>query len=136
MDESIRDLVAAVEREQAALVALIEANLKSEVVEEAAAMAERQRQMEPIMRRLGEATQHLVKAIAQRGMPADLSTRVEAWLQELSHLLGALQDAAKDFADRRALIISTLQRLNRTTKAVAGYRQPRAKGAKFIQKKA
>jgi hypothetical protein len=131
-EETLHDLVTAIEREQSALTELIEANLEAEAQEEAVAMIARQNEMGPIMARLGEATQRLTEVARAETLPRSLLPKVEAWARELATLLAAIEDQRRDIAARRALIIETLQRLSRTTLGLTGYRQPRASGARFV----
>ena len=136
MAEPFADLIADIETEQRTLIEKVLANLEAEVEEGIDPIIESQRAMEPVMRRMGEATQRLVAACAEGPAPAGLAERVEQWRAELSKLLAAVQDRTTDLADRRALISQTLQRLNRATVGLDGYRKPRPGGARFIQREA
>jgi hypothetical protein len=136
MSDSPADIVAEIETEQRALVEMIQADIDAEVETQAEEIIDRGEAMRPIMRRLADATQRLVQAAAGQSLPDDLVAAIGVWRTELSTLLSAIQDRATDLADRRALISQTLQRLNRATKGLDGYRQRAMGGARFVRREA
>jgi hypothetical protein len=136
MTESPTDMITAIETEQRALVEMIQADIDAEVETQTDEILARGEAMRPVMRRLGDATQRLVQTAAGQDLPADLVAAIETWRNELSTLLSAIQGRATDLADRRALISQTLQRLNRATKGLDGYRQRAMGGARFVRREA
>jgi hypothetical protein len=134
--ETIENLFATIEHEQSALVTLIEEAVDDDSDDTPERVAGRQRKMEPVMKRLGDATRRLVVLAQREGVPRDLAPRIDAWREEITALMGAVQGQAEEVIDRRALIASTLQRLHHATQTISGYRQPKAPGARFVTKRA
>lgn len=132
MTETLHDLVTAIESEQAALRALLESDVHAEPQEEAEAMAVRQRALEPIMARLATATRRLTDVARSETLPQALLPKIEAWANELTVLLAALEERQRELAERRALVVETLQRLSQTSLGLTGYRSQRTPGARFV----
>ncbi len=136
MPEPMDSLIEAVEREQTALAALVQANLDAEIEDSAEQMIARHGALVPVMRRLGEATNRLVLACITEGVSPDLAAKIEAWRREIAALLAALRERADDFAARRTLIAEALGRLSHASQAMQGYRPAKRGGATYIQKQA
>ncbi|MBN1477308.1 hypothetical protein JXA47_11190 [Candidatus Sumerlaeota bacterium] len=136
MSESPADIVTIIETEQRALVEMIRANLDAEIETQTEEIIARSKAMRPIMRRLADATQRLLQSVAGQDIPDELVAAAGTWQAELSTLLSAIQNRATDLADRRALISQTLQRLNRATKGLDGYRQRAMGGARYVRREA
>lgn len=122
MAETFPSLIAQVEVAQAALVALVRADLETEVETQTDQILARAGETTAAMQRLGKATERLIDHCRAHGVPGDAREKLVAWQREIGALMEALGAKSEDLQGRRALIRETLSRLTQASKGFEGYR--------------